>query len=94
LGFLERAWPVDGFRRIFDPKMGLRLAVDSRRSPKISNFGNDEVLSIRNFMMMPKTPSNYSFEHLCYGHDPMKVPKGLKKGLSFEFQSLLVTNGC
>jgi hypothetical protein len=39
---------------------------------------------IRNSMLMTKTPSNYSFEQLCYDHVAMKFPKGLKKGLSFD----------
>jgi hypothetical protein len=52
--------------------MGVRLAPDSKRSSKISNFGHDGALSIINFMLMAKTPSNYSFEPLCYGHDPIK----------------------
>jgi hypothetical protein len=36
-------------------------ALDSKRSQKNSNFGHDRVLSIRNFMLMTTTPSNYSF---------------------------------
>jgi hypothetical protein len=75
LGSLERLWPIDGSLRIFDPKMGLWLATGSKRSPKISYFGHDGAQSIRNlFMLMMKTPSKYSFEHLCYGHDLIKVP--------------------
>jgi hypothetical protein len=48
--------------------MGLRPAPDS----KISNFDHNGALTIRNFMLMAKTPSNYSFKHFCYGHDPIK----------------------
>jgi hypothetical protein len=40
------------------------------RSPKISNSGHDRALSIRIIMLMMTTPSNYSFEHLYFGHYP------------------------
>jgi hypothetical protein len=45
---------------------------------EIQKFRNG-TLSIRNFMLMTKTPSNYSFEHLSYGHEQIKVLKGLKR---------------
>jgi hypothetical protein len=79
LGSMERSWP--GSKRIFDLKMRLRFVPDSKRSKKKSNFGHDRVLSIRNFMLTTTAPSNYSFEHLCYSYDPIKVPKSLKKSL-------------
>jgi hypothetical protein len=47
------------------------------------------------FMLITTTPLNYSFENLLaiiYEQDPIKVRKGLKKGLSFDFHSLLVDN--
>jgi hypothetical protein len=69
--------------------MVLWPAPDQKKNPEIPNFGHDRALSIRNFMLMTATPSNYSFEHLCYGHNPIKVPKNLLKGLIIRF--LIVT---
>jgi hypothetical protein len=41
-------------------------------------------LSIRNLMLMTKTLFNYSFEHLFYGHDPIKRPKTKRPRYLFE----------
>jgi hypothetical protein len=70
--------------------MGLLPAPDSKRSPKISNFGHDRALSIRNITLMMTTPSNYSFEHLCYGHDPWsKSQKASKRAYHSIFNRYL-----
>jgi hypothetical protein len=48
-------------------------------------------LSIRNFLLMTKTPYNSSFESLySIGNDPAKVLRGLKMGLSFAIVTFMV----